>query len=173
MMTTAALVLAAVSFVAVVFLAFGYAGLLALVRELQDKLHDAATLDAPRHVDRFVGDRRSFVLVTEKGCFSCEERIADLVGYLEDRGSPSMLPVTVLQAAPADRPQTLPPQVEFVNDAALVGQLAVGVVPLGLVFDPSGAEIGRSVLGDRLSFDRMLTWAEGQDQLEARAGGRV
>lgn len=171
-MTTLALVFGVVSFVAVVFLAFGYVGLLALVRELQDKLHDAVTLNAPRQIDRFVGDRRSFVLVTEKGCLSCEDRIDDLVRYLEDRGRLPSLSVTVLQAAPAARPPALPPDVEFVNDAALVGRLAVGVVPLGLVFEPSGTESGRSVLGDRLSFERFITWAEGQDQLQARTVGR-
>ena len=164
-MTTVALAIAAISLAGVVFLAFGYASLLALVRELQDKLEGAALDGAPRRLDRFAGDRRSFVLVIEPSCVSCKDRVAELVDYARRDPSAARLSLTVLQAADGPPPKELPADVDitFVNDVGLTGQLAVGIVPLGLVFEADGTEVGRSVLADRTAFDRMITWASGSD----------
>lgn len=169
-MTTIALVLALASFAGLVLLAFGYASLLTLVRNLQDGLEASITQDARRPVERFAGDRRSFVLVIEPTCLSCEDRISDLVEYVKGGSDRAPLSFAVLQAANGSRPQALPHDVdvEFVSDATLVGRLGVGIVPLGLVFDTSGNEVGRSVLGDRLSFERMIAWASAQDQIDVR-----
>lgn len=173
-MTTITLVLVIVCVAGLVLLAFGYAALVTLIKELQDRLDEVVPGDRQRRVDRFAGDRPSFVLVIEPTCMSCEERVADLVEYVRRDHEVTPLSIMVLQAASGSRPPALPSDVEidFVSDATLVGELGVGIVPLGLVFEPNGTETGRSVLGDRSSFDRMIAWASTRDQPDVqRVGG--
>lgn len=173
-MTTITLVLAAVCVAGLVLLAFGYAALLTLIKELQDRLDEVIPADRQRRVERLAGDRRSFVLVIEPTCVSCEDRIADLVEYVRERHEAAPFSLVVLQAASGSRPLALPGDldIDFVSDARLVGELGVGIVPLGLIFEADGAETGRSVLGDRSSFDRMIAWASAQDQRDVqRVGG--
>jgi hypothetical protein len=157
-MSTVALVLGALALAGVVFLAFGYAASLKLIRELQDSVEDAALAQLPPQVDAFARDRYSFVLVTEEGCLACVERIADLLDHVQGDESRE-LDYIVLQAGAGGRPEGLLPAIEFVADSKLVSNLSVGAVPLGLVFDRSGTEVGRSVLGDSQSFERIVAWA--------------
>ena len=173
-MTILALVLSALALAGVVFLAFGYAASLKLIRELQDSLEDAALARPPAQIDAFARDRWSFVLVTEEGCLACVERTADLVRHVQDDEARE-LDYIVLQAGRGARPEELTPAVEFVADPELVSQLAVGVVPLGLVFDCSGTEVARTVLGDRQSFDRIVAWAaaqHGRSMTDSQLAGR-
>lgn len=174
-MTTLALVLSALALAGVVFLAFGYAASLKLIRELQDSMEDAALAHPPPQIDAFAGDRWSFVLVTEEGCVACVERTADLVRHVQDDEA-TELGYIVLQASAAGRPEELAPGIELVTDSDLVSQLAVGIVPLGLVFDRSGTEVARSVLGDRQSLDRIVAWAaaqHGRSMTKAQLAGRL
>lgn len=172
-MTTIALVVALVALVGVAFLALAYSALVAIVRDVQDKLEGTTSSAPARRVDRFDGAGRSFVLVIEPNCLSCHERVGELAAYRRARPDASNLALTVLQAAPGSRPEGLPPDVDFLVDPELVGRLAVNVVPVGLVFDEVGTEIGRSVLGDPLSFERLITWADSSsDQVAAKASGR-
>jgi hypothetical protein len=157
-MTTLALVLGALSLAGVVFLAFGYAASLKLIRELEDKLEHAALSQPPAQVDAFARAHSSFVLVTEEGCVACEQRIADLARHVAGSAETG-LGYIVLQAGAGRRPVELPAEVEFLTDSAIVSRLAVGIVPLGLVFDRSGTEVARSVLGDQESFERIVAWA--------------
>lgn len=158
-MSTVALVLAGLSLAGVVFLAFGYAASLRLIRELEDKLHAFALGDAPRHIDTFACDRVSFVLVSEEGCLACTARLDDLARYAGVGSERDELRFAVIQAGNGTRPAVLPPSVEFLADAGLVARLGVGIVPLGVVFDRSGTEIARSVLGDTESLERLVAWA--------------
>jgi hypothetical protein len=157
-MTTIALVVAGLSLAGVVFLAFAYAASLKLIRELEDKLHAFALGDAPRQIDRFASDGVSFVVVGEEGCLACTERLGDLARYVAADGS-AQLRFLVVQAGNGARPAVLPESVEFLADAGLVARLGIGVVPLGLVFDRSGTELARSVLGDAQAFERLAAWA--------------
>ncbi len=163
-MIRVSLVLGALSLAGVVFLAFGYAASLKLIRELQDKLHDAAVAAVPRRLDRFAKDRHSFVLVSEEGCLACKDRIADLARHIQANPQASTLSYTIVQAGNGARPAVLPEAIEFATDSELVAALAVSVMPLGVVFDGSGAEVARSVLGDRQSLERMVTWAANRQE---------
>lgn len=163
-MITVALVLGALSLAGVVYLAFGYAASLKLIRELQDKLHDAAVAAAPRRLDRFAKDKHSFVLVSEEGCLACMDRITDLVRHIRANPRAATLSYTIVQADNGARPEVLPKAIEFATDPELAGALAVSVMPLGVVFDGSGAEVARSVLGDRQSLERMVTWAANRQE---------
>ena len=158
-MSTVALVLAGLSLAGVVFLALGYAASLKLIRELEDKLHAFALSEAPRQIDKFACDSVSFVLATEDGCLACTARLDDLARYAGGAGGSGHPRFVVVQAGSGKRPAALPPSVEFLADAGLVARMGVGIVPLGVVFDRSGTEVARSVLGDTQSFERLVAWA--------------
>ena len=162
-MSTVTLVMAGLSLGGVVFLAFCYAASLKLIRELEDKVHAFALGDAPRQIDQFACDRVSFVLVSEEGCLACTARLDDLARYAGDTGESEQPRFVVVQANGA-RPAQLPGSVDFLADAGLVARLGVGVVPLGVVFDRSGTEIARSVLGDTQALERLVAWATEHSQ---------
>lgn len=154
------LALAVLAMAGVVFLTFGYSASLKLIRELEEKVNNPDGASKRRRLGYFAGPNFTFALIGQAGCSACVDRSSDLARLVAlGTGVPVNLSFTILQAEGENSAVKLPAEVTFQKDPALVGRLDVGIFPTGLVFDPEGNEVARSVLGDRISIEKLFNWA--------------
>lgn len=157
------LAISIVSLLLSVLLLFGYASLLAIIRDLQGAVLDPERLTR-RTLEFFVGDRLSLVLVTEDGCHGCLARTADLEELISaSSGLKDDLAFHLFHlGSRVPGGQASQALWSVTTDAELIGSLGVGVLPSVLVYDRGGEELVRTIVGDRVSLERILEWARQQ-----------
>lgn len=124
-----AVALSGLALAGVVFVAFGSAAMVKLIRELEERLNETGT-GVDRRVEAFAGRGYTFVLVGQQGCLACADRSGDLAQLVTSGGHrPADLAFTFVQADGDRCPVELPAEIRFARDAVLVGQLGVGIFP--------------------------------------------